>query len=245
MNLDNLAEMSRAPSNQLRSSLFTIPTEIRLLILDCLYYDVPALKSLAQTCKAMQPLAEALLYTEIVIHDLPLCSTLIKSFKSRPDRATTVESISLLLPYEKLRGTRHIRKDFLEWLSRMKSLKDLDIESPYDNWRRWLDGPEWVEQDMEQIREALETSSLLNMTVLFREDMEHIRDALETSSLLNMTVFFREDIGMQHLQFRKRNFQSEKLHLLTIYSQDQWTRRKYRHVATEEFLLHILTSELD
>jgi len=48
----------------------------------------------------------------------------------------------------------------------MKALKDWHIESPFDNFK-WNDGPghEWVEQDMEAFRKALEASSWLKSDI--------------------------------------------------------------------------------
>jgi hypothetical protein len=114
--------------------------------------------SLARACKFFQVECEKHIYTTIdLLHTDDLCD-ILKAFTRRPERIAAVETLNIVYRFhDGISATLDDRKNFNVCVPRMTALKNWHIESPFDNfkWER-NGGREWVEQDMQDFRKALD-----------------------------------------------------------------------------------------
>jgi hypothetical protein len=148
-------------SATLGSGQHSLPTELVLLIVESLAHDNKTLCALAQTCRALQYIAEEQIYKTIRVSTVRDLRDIIYAFSRRRDRASSVHKLVLHYQYQaaELDSTLESRSVFNECVVRMTNLRQWYIESPYDNSGNWDkgDGPEqWVRGDMEEFRGALE-----------------------------------------------------------------------------------------
>lgn len=147
---------------QSQSRFVSLPAELLLSVLENLGDDRSSLTSLARTCRALQPLAEAYIYSHIRLRDPGQIQTLMVAFDGRPARLENIAKLDILYDYATIQHTRRSRATFNAVLDRMTRIKELWVESPFDNHSRSRQGAHWYEYDMVEIRRALENASLLN-----------------------------------------------------------------------------------
>ncbi|KAF2826592.1 hypothetical protein CC86DRAFT_349517 [Ophiobolus disseminans] len=138
-----------------------LPTELVLVVLDHLADDKKTLCRLARTSRALQRLAEEHIYKTIELNTVLDLHSITDAFDGRNERVRAVQTLKLQYEYsvDDLDDSADERKTFNGFVADMVSLRELYIESPYDNSGNWEDGPgprEWVEGDMERFRAALE-----------------------------------------------------------------------------------------
>ncbi|KAF2800423.1 hypothetical protein K505DRAFT_263974 [Melanomma pulvis-pyrius CBS 109.77] len=147
-------------TQQQQSRFLSLPTELIIDVVSYLSDDCPALVSLACTCRRLQPLAEELIYAVIELRSTDDLHDLLNAFSRRFERIAAVRTLKILYEYHpSLATTVEERNAFNACLGEMKGLKDWHVESPYDNYKWTEGGNEWVEQDMESFRTALEKVS--------------------------------------------------------------------------------------
>lgn len=143
------------------SAKSTLPNELALLVLDHLEDNNKALCSLAQTCRAMQDLAEEKLYKTVELLSVKNLHAIISAFTLRRQRVRAVQTLKILYQYQPgdLKDSDELRATFNECVADMVNLRDWHIESPYDNFH-WegAGGEAWVEGDMQRFRRALDTA---------------------------------------------------------------------------------------
>ncbi|KAF1918607.1 hypothetical protein BDU57DRAFT_443226 [Ampelomyces quisqualis] len=137
-----------------------LPTELVLLIVEYVADDNYSLCRLAQTCRAMQHLAEEHIYKTIQLLTVRHLDDIIYALAQRRERVRAVHKLSLQYQYheEDLELALEDRSAFNECISQMVNLREWHIESPYDNCH-WDDdsGPdEWVQNDMEAFQLQLQ-----------------------------------------------------------------------------------------
>ncbi|KAH8732038.1 hypothetical protein GQ44DRAFT_822159 [Phaeosphaeriaceae sp. PMI808] len=140
-----------------------LPAELVVLIVDHLAGDNKTLCALAQTCRALQHLAEELIYKVIILSTVRNLRTIIDAFVRRMGRAHAVQILKLQYHYnpQELDDYLDIRMIFDSFLSHMVNLREWYIESPYNNSGHWEegDGPEqWIQHDMVIFQEMLDTA---------------------------------------------------------------------------------------
>lgn len=138
-----------------------LPTELVLLIVEYVADDKLSLCRLAQTCRAMQHLAEEHIYKTINLLTVCDLDEIIYAFDKRLERVRAVHKLSLQYQYDEddLGQTLEDRSAFNSCISQMVNLREWHIESPYDNCHHWDDatGPEdWVHNDMESFKLQLQ-----------------------------------------------------------------------------------------
>ncbi|KAF1994839.1 hypothetical protein P154DRAFT_501142, partial [Amniculicola lignicola CBS 123094] len=142
-------------------SLLALPTELVLQVVAHLSDDRHALCRLAQTCRTLQPLCEEHIYTVIELLSTDNLHDILHAFAQRPARVATVHTLKVLYKFtDELGATVQERHEFNMQVRKMKALRDLHIESPYDNGKWDVGGVEWVNGDMVDFRQALEAASL-------------------------------------------------------------------------------------
>jgi hypothetical protein len=147
-----------------KSMLDVLPPELVVQIISHLAADRdrPALCSLARTCRLLQVECEKHIYATIELFSARNLYAILKALEGRNDRMKVIETLRILYRFDPTLGatTTH-RGVFNMLLPFMTALKNLHIESPFDNFK-WGDAPgrQWVELDMENYREAIEGASL-------------------------------------------------------------------------------------
>jgi hypothetical protein len=147
---------------QLQSPLFALPAELILQTIAQLSEDYRTLCSLARTCRLVQPLCEEHIYATIELLSTDDLQAICDAFKKRPRRVESVRTLKMFYKYKDgMDSTMEDRELFNSYVSKLKALKEWEVESPFDNYK-WEEagGAEWVERDMEKFREAIETASL-------------------------------------------------------------------------------------
>jgi hypothetical protein len=146
----------------LASAQNSLPTELVLLIVEQLADDKEALCTLAQTCRALQHVAEEHLYRRIELFTVRDLHNIINAFSCRPERFRAVHTLKLQYQYDEkdLDDSFDTRRTFNECIAHMPNLREWHIESPYDNcnWDKGLGPHQWVEGDMRRFRAALENA---------------------------------------------------------------------------------------
>lgn len=144
-----------------RPSLLELPLELVVGVVEHLSTDKRTLCSLARTCQLLQAECEKRIYTTIELLSTNDLRAIIDAFLSRPERIASVETLKILYLFHNALGTTSLdRKDFNQCVARMTALKHWHVESPFDNFNWGKGGEEWVEQDMEVFRKAIEAASL-------------------------------------------------------------------------------------
>jgi hypothetical protein len=144
-----------------KSLLDDLPPELVVQITQHLATDRPTLCSFARTCRLLQIECEKHIYNTIELFSTNDLSAILEAFSRRPERIASVERLKILYRFHNGLGATSLeRRAFNACVAQMKALKDWHIESPFDNFN-WDKGPghEWVEQDMEEFRKALEAAS--------------------------------------------------------------------------------------
>jgi hypothetical protein len=145
---------------QQQSRFLALPTELIIDIVSHLSDNRPALCSLAQTCRRLQPLCEEHIYTVIELFSTDDLRDILEAFSRRPERIAAVHTLKILYKFHVgLATTVTERRDFNACVAQMIGLKEWHVESPYDNFHWEEGGNEWVEYDMEDFRTALEKVS--------------------------------------------------------------------------------------
>lgn len=147
---------------QLQSPLFALPAELVLQTIAQLSEDHHTLCSLARTCRLVQPLCEEHIYATIELLSTDDLQAICDAFKKRPRRVESVRILKMFYKYKDgMDSTMEDRELFNSYISELKALKEWEVESPFDNYK-WNEagGAEWVERDMENFREAIESASL-------------------------------------------------------------------------------------
>ncbi|PSN74409.1 hypothetical protein BS50DRAFT_567244 [Corynespora cassiicola Philippines] len=141
--------------------LFGLPNELLDHIVEKLSGDDLSLCALAQTCRHLQPICEKQIYSTVELYHTQGLTAIIKAFAARVERVQSVQKLKIVYKYhDALTSTMEERSEFNQYIPQMRSLKDWHIESPYDNFQWEFHGREWVENDMEHFRKALEDTSL-------------------------------------------------------------------------------------
>ncbi|KAF2871142.1 hypothetical protein BDV95DRAFT_495210 [Massariosphaeria phaeospora] len=156
-----MASTTSATAHPQARPLLALPTELILQIVAHLAVDNKGLCSLARTCKTLQPLCEDHIYTTIELLSTSNLRDIIEAFARRPERIEVVQTLKILYRFHNgLAATSEERQLFNACVAQMKKLRHWHVESPYDNFKWERGGHEWVEQDMEEFRKALEKASL-------------------------------------------------------------------------------------
>jgi hypothetical protein len=146
----------------LASAQNSLPTELVFLIVEQLADDREALCTLAQTCRALQYIAEEHLYRRIELFTVRDLHNIIHAFTCRPERSRAVHTLKLQYQYDErdLDDSFDTRRTFNKCIAHMPHLREWHIESPYDNchWDKGLGPHQWVEGDMRRFRAALENA---------------------------------------------------------------------------------------
>lgn len=164
------ASAAAQPSRGYASLLDALPPELIVQIVGHLAGNRPTLCSFARTCRLLQIECEKHIYNTIELFSTDDLRAIIEAFSRRPQRIASVETLRILYRFhDGLGATSHERQAFNACVSHMTALKDWHIESPFDDFK-WNDGPghEWVEQDMEEFRKALEAASWLKSDIADR-----------------------------------------------------------------------------
>jgi hypothetical protein len=157
-----MAATEHEPLRQLQSRFLSLPVELVIQTIACLAEDRLTLCALALTCRLVQPLCEELIYSSIDLRWTNELQEICHSFAKRPQRVEAVRKLQIVYKYHKrMAYTLEDRELLNRSIFKMKSLREWHIESPFDNFK-WDDagGNDWVMEDMEQFRQALEASSL-------------------------------------------------------------------------------------
>ncbi|PVI05333.1 hypothetical protein DM02DRAFT_610643 [Periconia macrospinosa] len=143
-------------------SLLDLPAELVVQIVDHLALEKETLCSLAQTCRLLQNECEKHIYATIDLHSTNDLTYIIEAFERRPARIACVETLNIIYKFHNnIQTTLEDRMRFNVCLHRMEALKHWYVESPFDNFQWDCDGGhEWVEDDMEEFRKALERPCL-------------------------------------------------------------------------------------
>jgi hypothetical protein len=163
------------PGKGRRSLLDVLPPELIVQVVEHLATDRHTLCSFARTCRLLQIECEKRIYTTIELLSTNDLRAILEAFSRRPERIASVETLNILYRFHHgLGATSQERQAFNSCGAHMKALKEWHIESPFDNFK-WDSGPghEWVEQDMNAFRKALEAASfqLDNAGLMRQEDI--------------------------------------------------------------------------
>ncbi|KAF2021322.1 hypothetical protein BU24DRAFT_438464 [Aaosphaeria arxii CBS 175.79] len=149
------------PNHPAHSHFLSLPAELILTIITHLADDRPALCSLAQTCHYLKPLAEEHIYSTIELLSTDDLRAIITAFSRDPQRVGAVNTLKILYKHhDALSTTVEERQTFNRYVKQMKLLRDWHVESPYDNFKWAHGGFEWVDEDMEEFRQSLESAAL-------------------------------------------------------------------------------------
>ena len=151
------------PLRQPQSRFLSLPAELIFAIIAHLSDDRRTLCALARTCHLVHPHCEEYIYRTIELRETRDLEAICMAFNYRPERVAAVHKLGILYKHRKGRFGRSLveRHLFNGSVSRMTSLRDWHIESPFDNFK-WgePESVEWVEKDMESFRQCLEGASL-------------------------------------------------------------------------------------
>ncbi|KAF1962560.1 hypothetical protein CC80DRAFT_487983 [Byssothecium circinans] len=146
-----------------KKSIFDcLPDELLVQIISHLALDKRSLCSLARACSFFRHECEKHIYTTIDLLSTDDLRAIIEAFARRPERIASVETLNIVYSFHDGIGTTlQERTSFNDCVKKMKALRNWHIESPFDNFK-WNNegGREWVEEDMEEFRRALEGASL-------------------------------------------------------------------------------------
>ncbi|KAF2685441.1 hypothetical protein K458DRAFT_301222 [Lentithecium fluviatile CBS 122367] len=176
-----------------KSLLDVLPSELVIQVIEHLATDRHALCSFARTCRLLQIECEKRIYTAIELLSTNDLRAILEAFSRRPERIASVETLKILYRFhDGLGATSQERQAFNACVAQMKALRDWHVESPFDNFK-WDEGPgyEWVEQDMEEFRKALEAASFLNSKIAVLQ---------ESFTLGDNRLVRQVDVGLSRLE---------------------------------------------
>lgn len=147
---------------QPQSRLLSLPLELLIEILGHLADDRRTLCALARTSRLLQPFSEDQIYHTVELFSTDDLQTICHALSQSRRRVEAVHRLKILYKWHnQLTATTQNRSAFNRFVAQMKALQEWHIESPCDN-NQWTTeaGAQWVQQDMDTFRQALEASSL-------------------------------------------------------------------------------------